>query len=288
MTAEGLVETKFSNDLRLFCLPTSQSETRFVWWEIFVERQYLLHGITINDGDCLIDVGANIGMFDIFATQKWNDLRIYAFEPLPPIFAALSANVERLLPQYSGQVRLFNEGLSDTQGFADIVFYPKAPANSTQFSDDKQKEPELTAAAISLRDLWKFDKAAFFGLLLLYPFRRAVLRAHLRKLYRNGQRHRCQIRRLSDVITSQDIDTIDLLKIDVEGNELNVMKGIDDEHWERIRQLVVEISPSNLDQLDDLKKKLAGKGFRHIHLQHMGQQSFEEGNRMACNLYATG
>ncbi len=287
MLADGLVDKTFSDELRLFCLPNSQSETRFVWWEIFVDRTYLQHGITINDGDCLVDVGANIGMFDIFASQNWNNLRIYAFEPVPPIFAALEANVDRLLAQYSGQIHLFNEGLSDVSGCEDIVFYPMAPANSTQFPDDKQREPEITAEAISLRDLWQFDKAAFVGLLALYPFRKAILRAHMRRQYQNGQRHRCDFRRLSDVIRSSQIDQIDLLKIDVEGNELNVIKGIDDKHWDQIRQMVVEVSPSNLGQLDDLKMKLAGKGFRHIHLQHMGHQSFEDGRRMACNLYAT-
>ena len=53
-------------------------ETDFVYREIFIERVYSKHGIEIQPGDCVFDVGANIGLFSLFARSQAPDLRIYA------------------------------------------------------------------------------------------------------------------------------------------------------------------------------------------------------------------
>src|SRR5439155_465432 len=45
------------------------SETGFVFREIFEEHSYLRHGVTLKPGDCVFDVGANIGLFTLFASQ---------------------------------------------------------------------------------------------------------------------------------------------------------------------------------------------------------------------------
>ena len=40
---------------------SSRSEVSFLYHEIFEEQSYLQHGITVQDGDVIVDVGANIG-----------------------------------------------------------------------------------------------------------------------------------------------------------------------------------------------------------------------------------
>ena len=47
--------------------------------------------------------------------------------------------------------------------------------------------------------------------------------------------------RLSEVIQTEEIDRIDLLKINVEKSELDVLQGIDDRDWPKIRQIVLEV-----------------------------------------------
>ena len=49
-----------------------------------------------------------------------------------------------------------------------------------------------------------------------------------------------QVRTLSSVIQEQGIIGVDYLKIDVEGNELSVLEGIEELHWPVIRQVVIE------------------------------------------------
>ena len=75
------------NNLDLFYL--GQEETEFIYEEIFIEKEYLKHGITINDEDCIFDVGANIGLFSIFLSTLQKKFNIFAFEPVKPIFDVL-------------------------------------------------------------------------------------------------------------------------------------------------------------------------------------------------------
>jgi len=51
----------------------------------------------------------------------------------------------------------------------------------------------------------------------------------------------CELRTLSSVLCEQQLDRVDLLKIDVEGAERDVLQGIQDGDWSLIQQIVVEV-----------------------------------------------
>mgnify|MGYP001145370293 CR=1 FL=1 len=40
-------------------------------------------GLTVEDGDCIFDVGANIGLYSVLLLRAYRRLRIFAFEPVP-------------------------------------------------------------------------------------------------------------------------------------------------------------------------------------------------------------
>ena len=50
-----------------------------------------------------------------------------------------------------------------------------------------------------------------------------------------------RLRTLSDVIAEERVERIDLLKINVEKSEWDVLQGIREEDWSRIRQIVLEV-----------------------------------------------
>ncbi len=60
-----------------------------------------------------------------------------------------------------------------------------------------------------------------------------------RRLFR--KRVTCRLRTLSEVIESEGVTRIDLLKVDVEGAEAAVLDGCAEKDWPRIRQVVVEV-----------------------------------------------
>ena len=67
----------------------SDYQTAEAYREIFRSHDYLRHGIRLEDEACIFDVGANIGLFSLFANQVCRRPRIYAFEPMPVTFDVL-------------------------------------------------------------------------------------------------------------------------------------------------------------------------------------------------------
>ena len=53
--------------------------------------------------------------------------------------------------------------------------------------------------------------------------------------------YECQLTSVSDIIRENQIDKIDLLKIDAEKSELDIINGIEDRDWPKINQIVLEI-----------------------------------------------
>ena len=79
-----------ASDLRTFRMPNGQqvfglneNDSLMVYRDIFDDDCYRQHGVTIKDGDCILDIGANTGLFILFLNQICTQASVYAFEPLP-------------------------------------------------------------------------------------------------------------------------------------------------------------------------------------------------------------
>jgi FkbM family methyltransferase len=70
--------------------------------EVFLREEYG----AIPDGAAILDVGANIGTFTIYAATSARDVRICAYEPMPDFHAQLERNVR--INGLDGAVRCFN------------------------------------------------------------------------------------------------------------------------------------------------------------------------------------
>jgi len=57
----------------------------------------------------VLDIGANVGAFAIWAVHRWPGATVHCYEPLPDNFAMLQANVAHL----GGQVQLHNVAIGD-------------------------------------------------------------------------------------------------------------------------------------------------------------------------------
>jgi len=66
---------------------------------------------------------------------------------------------------------------------------------------------------------------------------------------------------MSAFMKEESIDRVDLLKIDVERAEADVLRGISEEDWPRIRQVVAEVHDIE-GRLADLSGQLRTRGFR--------------------------
>ncbi|BAZ25546.1 methyltransferase [Kalymmatonema gypsitolerans NIES-4073] len=91
----------------------------------------------------------------------------------------------------------------------------------------------------------------------------------------------CQLRTVSEIIREYDVQQIDLLKVDVERSELDVLLGIEEQDWQKIKQVVMEVH--NLDgRIEKITALLKEHGLSEITVE---QEPFLKGYEN-FNLYA--
>jgi len=61
-------------------------------WAIFYQGIYTPHYLPIERDDVVVDIGANIGVFTVYAATKMHST-VYAIEPFPSNFACLEQNI---------------------------------------------------------------------------------------------------------------------------------------------------------------------------------------------------
>jgi len=239
-----------------YVLPNNQAvahlnryETDYIYQEVFGNQAYLRHGIRLPENAQILDIGANIGLFSLFVAQACAAPRIVAIEPNPSVYQLLQANLSAYVPgatalqcgvaRAAGTARFtFFKGYSLLSGFhADAA---------TESSVIKSYVENLAAAASGNSDA---ERLAHQADVVLAPRFAA-------------QHFDVQLRTLSDVMESEDIKHVDLLKVNVEKAEVDVLAGIEGRHWARIDQIVAEI---DLEQnVDSIVQMLERHGFDYL------------------------
>ncbi|BDA51240.1 31-O-demethyl-FK506 methyltransferase FkbM [Coccomyxa sp. Obi] len=257
----------------------------FLYREIFEQRLYLQHGIELQSGDVVLDCGGNIGLFSLFAAEVVGSTgRVLCVEPVESIFEAMQRNIKshadwcavRGMPVAT--ITPVTMGIGDgTRESVCFTLYHNFTCWSTMYPQDeefhqrhiaeyvKQNIEALAGMPPSL-----YNRAARF---FYYFVPRSIfnwsMRRYVRKNLLDAQTEECRMCTVSDLIRSHALDSIDLLKIDVEGAELDVLRGIAPEHWDRIHQVVLEVESMAADsagtpELDEVRTILGRAGFSSV------------------------
>jgi amino acid adenylation domain-containing protein/FkbM family methyltransferase len=246
---EGKVMALEEN-LKVFSL--NNPETAFAYKEIFLDNAYLQHGIELKPGAVVFDVGANVGVFSMMVSTCFPDCTIYAFEPIPPTFEIMKANTDL----YGGQATVFayNAGLSDSNQKVTFTHYPKNSMLSGRYGDeDADKGYVRNVMEHQLGSHGEQAKGE----------EGSRIENHIEMMTEESmysEDYECQLLSFSEIVEKHQIETVDLLKIDVERSELDVIAGIQDKHWGIIKQIVIEVHQDGAS-LDYVKQLLAAKGF---------------------------
>jgi amino acid adenylation domain-containing protein/non-ribosomal peptide synthase protein (TIGR01720 family)/FkbM family methyltransferase len=226
----------------------NKNETDFMYKKIFEDESYLHHHLTLERGACVFDVGANIGLFSLFAGQVCRDAHIYAFEPLPPLFDALQINTHL----HNLNVTLLPCGLGSETKVEEFTYYPNVTLISGRFADAAEERDIVKSFLLNQPD--SHDAAQ-------EPSGEQLDELLTERL--QSERIACQLKTLSDVIREQGVERIDLLKINVEKSELDVLSGIEDADWQKIRQIVVEVHDID-HRLERISRMLESQGYALI------------------------
>ncbi|MDB4957884.1 MAG: amino acid adenylation domain [Myxococcales bacterium] len=223
-------------------------ETDYIYREVFELQAYLRRGIRLRDGARILDVGANIGLFSLFATEICAAPQILAFEPNPAVFELLEAN----LAAYAPGSRALRCGLAARDGDATFTFF-KGYSLLSGLHTDMAVEQQVVAsyvrnqaASANDRDLGKLADSA-----------EALIAPRF-----EAEKFTVQLRTLSEVMRSERIDHVDLLKINVEKAEVDVLGGLADPDWRRIDQIVAEIDLEH--NVEPIKRMLEAHDFDYV------------------------
>jgi FkbM family methyltransferase len=178
-------------------------------------------------------------VFSLAVLAAVPDATVLAFEPIPPVFALLERNAAAT----AGRVVAVPCALGASEGEADFTWYPRLSILSGRHAD-------AAADAATVR--------AFLGHEAGAGAVRADMLADIAEARLHGERLRCPVTTLSAAIRERGWRRIDLLKIDVEGDEAAVLAGIADEHWQLIDRLLIETQGGSAA----LEAALTARGYR--------------------------
>ncbi len=200
---------KLRNGLKYKIRPKTNDKTIFN--EIWIKKLYTPNGFKIKNNYTVIDIGAHIGIFSVFAAFYAKDGIIYSFEPEKENFLMLKENIKLNCMK---NIKIFNYGVSNRNGKAKLyISNLNKAAHSTEIVENVSHFEKIKL--ISIKNILKKIKG-----------------------------------------------DIDFLKIDCEGCEYDILSGLSDNDFRRIKHIVLEYH--DLDEKRNYKelcKFLMCKGF---------------------------
>lgn len=205
--------------------------------EIFDEGVYRKHGTELHDGDYIFDIGSNVGLFIVDISQRVKQATVFAFEPIPDLFAAVELNA-KASPNLS--VTTIQAGVSGASGTAEFRYFHRSSVSSTMRTESSEEFREFsrTMAIDEMR-----RRGGIAALTANYAPKfilNAIVDAVLR-FYQASTLIKCRLVTISETIDKYQVPRIDLLKVDAEGAEFDIIGSIREEHWPLIKQTVIEV-----------------------------------------------
>jgi len=271
---EGTPETPEPDAVPTVKLPNGSTvfapyppEAHYLYADIYEYRTYDQHGLRYDEQACIIDAGANIGLFTRYALERAPGSKVIAIEPVPQLWTQLRRNVE----EYGERVIAVNLALGARDYNGDFTYYPAIPGMSTLHPNIEEERDLLTTILHNLEETKHPEISQLFAEEHRYIEQRLIT-----------ETFPCRVRRLSRVCSELGVKVIDLLKIDVQKAELEVLEGIETSDWPKVRQLVIEVHDigDRLTKITDLLRA------REYNIQ-IGEQAPIHRNTVVHFIYAT-
>lgn len=126
---------------------------------VFGKRDYG----TIENGSIVVDIGANIGTFALYAISN-GAAKVYSIEPNSESYATLLKNIEN--NGLHGKVVPFKAAVSDSDGAEVLIPKQSSPYNSISYEADKADTAKMEKVhTLSLRALFEREKLTKIDLL---------------------------------------------------------------------------------------------------------------------------
>jgi FkbM family methyltransferase len=213
--------------LDLSTIDENEADTQYIFDEVFGARIYHHDAFRLPNDSVILDVGANIGIFAIWAHRTYRPASIQCYEASPRTFACLQDNAARLIDSAVTRCRPVNRAVASSAGRTLTLHQSTRVSGISTLLDPKTVGWIGTAS----------DQQQL-------------------------ETHQVTTTAVSNEI--KGLAAVDLLKIDVEGYFLEVLNGIAEPDFARIRNIVLEVDylPETGIRADDVESLLQRKGYR--------------------------
>ncbi len=215
--------------LELSVIDAEDADTQFLYDEVFVSQIYHHPKMRIPTGPTIMDVGANVGIYTIWAQRRYRPAAVYCYEASPRTFAYLEDNIERLVDRKATRISAINCAIASRSGQKLVLNHATSVSGLSTLLDATQVG-------------WMAQAFADGGM-TAYEVTSSTVSAEM---------------------DSNRLAAIDILKIDVEGYFVEVLKGIAPNDFARIANIVMELDylPETGIKPVDVEDLLRAMGYR--------------------------
>lgn len=214
--------------LELSTIDRDDADTEYIYNEVFNSRIYHFDRMRLPAHPTIMDVGANIGLYALWAHRHYQPRAIYCYEASPRTFACLQDNLARLIDPETTEAHACNRAIAARSGETLVL------NQSTRVSG-------ISTLLERSRVGWAEQAAGS----------------------RELETHEVVTSTISAEIAAHRLASVDILKIDVEGYFIEVLKGIAAADVAKIRNMVIEVDylPETRIKPDDVEGMLTAMGY---------------------------
>jgi FkbM family methyltransferase len=117
--------------------------------DIWIRNTYLPAGFEVKEDDIVIDIGAHIGVFTIYAASKARRGKVFAFEPFPGNYAMVLENIGL---NSTGNVVPFNAAVAGSGG-KKMLFLSEENVCHSLYRFDRQGEKSVPVESMTLAQI---------------------------------------------------------------------------------------------------------------------------------------
>ena len=208
------------------------------FFDFFHKRKILkfFYSKKIYNFDVIFDIGAHKGETILYFNKYFSVNNIYAFEPSPLNFKILKKNIQKTKLKNLTRIHLENFAVGE-------VLQKKTLLQMSESSSSTFKEINLESKYFKIKN-------KFLG-----------------KLIDNSKKIKVDQIKLEDYIKNKNLNNLDLLKVDTEGSEFEVLKGLG-EYLGKFKIILFEHHYDNMIvkgyKFSDIHNLLTSKNYQNV------------------------
>jgi len=151
ITDDAVVMTSRDRGIKMFCPPGDHrvapiEALNFLDYES-VDSAMIME--LVSPGDCVFDIGANMGWYSINIAKTYPSCKVYAFEPIQKTYAYLEKNIKI---NHIENISLHQFGLSNESKDLIFYFYPEGSGNASSANLSDRQDAEMVTCHVERLD----------------------------------------------------------------------------------------------------------------------------------------